>query len=248
MIILLFFAIHWYVSLFFQSFFMHRYAAHGHFTMSRFWEKFFYIGSFITQGSSYISPNTYGIMHRLHHAYTDLPDDPHSPHNTPNVLQMMWVTRNNYYNLWIGKTSAEEKYNKDLPEWEAFDRFAHNWIARVLWGIAYFAFYWYFATAWWQWLFLPLTLAMGSLHGVAVNWWAHKFGYENFKMANTSKNILPVDVLFMGEAYHNNHHKFPGRADNAVKWFEFDITYFIARGLDKIGVIKLKPTRNGVVY
>lgn len=236
------------MSLFFQSFFMHRYAAHAHFSMSRAWEKFFYIGSFLSQGSSYISPFTYGIMHRMHHAYTDRPDDPHSPHNTPNMFMMMWVTRNNYYNLWIGKTQADAKYAKDLPSWEAFDRFAHNWIARVIWGFIYLAIYLYLATAWWQWLLFPLTLAMGSLHGVAVNWWAHKFGYENFAMNNTSKNILPVDLFFVGEAYHNNHHKHPGRANNAVKWFEFDITYFIARGLDKIGVIRLNAQRNDVVF
>lgn len=248
MTILIFFAVHWYVSLFFQSFFMHRYAAHGHFSMSRSWERFFYICSFVTQGSSYISATTYGLMHRMHHAHTDKPEDPHSPHNTPNILHMMWDTRNSYYNLWIGKTEAEEKYMKDLPQWEAFDRIAHNWIARVIWGLLYFSFYWFFATAWWQWLFLPLTLAMGSLHGVAVNWWAHRFGYENFKMNNTSKNILPIDLLFVGEAYHNNHHKHPGRPNNAVRWFEFDVTYFITRGLDKLGVVKLKAIRHNVTF
>src|SRR5215467_6483535 len=79
MIILLFFIIHWYSSLFFQSIFHHRYAAHGMYTMSKFWERVFYIGCFITQGSSYISARAYGILHRLHHAHTDEAEDPHSP-------------------------------------------------------------------------------------------------------------------------------------------------------------------------
>jgi stearoyl-CoA desaturase (delta-9 desaturase) len=47
------------------------------FTMSKAWEKFFYILSWIFQGSSYLSPRAYGIMHRMHHAYADTEKDPH---------------------------------------------------------------------------------------------------------------------------------------------------------------------------
>jgi stearoyl-CoA desaturase (delta-9 desaturase) len=240
MAIFLFLVIHWYSSLFFQSIFHHRYAAHGLFYMSKFWQRVFYIGCFITQGSSYISAYAYGLMHRLHHAHTDEESDPHSPHNTPNLLTMMWETRNNYYSIYIGKTEVDAKYKKDLPEWPAFEKIAHNWITRILWVLAYVSFYAVFATQWWMWLFLPVTLAMGSFQGAAVNWWAHVFGYENFKMDNTSKNILPVDVLFWGEAYHNNHHKHPGRPNNATRWFEIDFGYLAMKGMDKLGIIKLK--------
>jgi stearoyl-CoA desaturase (delta-9 desaturase) len=210
--------------------------------MSKFWQRVFYIGCFITQGSSYISAYSYGLMHRLHHAHTDEEEDPHSPHNTPNLLMMMWETRNSYYNIYIGKTAVEDKYKKDLPEWKAFDKIAHNWITRILWVAAYTAFYVIFATAWWQFLFLPVTLAMGSFQGAAVNWWAHVFGYENFKMNNTSKNILPVDFVFWGEAYHNNHHKHPGRLNNAHRWFEFDMGYAAMKCMDKVGIIRLRNT------
>lgn len=102
MAIFVFIIIHWYASLFFQSVFHHRYAAHNLFTMSRFWEKVFYFGCFITQGSSYISAYTYGLMHRLHHAHTDKLEDPHSPHNDPNPFVMMWTTCNDDKNGNIG--------------------------------------------------------------------------------------------------------------------------------------------------
>ena len=52
LVILLFLIIHWYLSLFMQTFLQHRYAAHGAFSMSNFWERFFYIAAYITQGSS----------------------------------------------------------------------------------------------------------------------------------------------------------------------------------------------------
>ncbi|MBX9852228.1 MAG: fatty acid desaturase [Cytophagaceae bacterium] len=240
MAILIFFILHWYTSLFFQSIFHHRYAAHGIFTMSKFMEKLFYIGCFITQGSSYISAYSYGMMHRLHHAHTDTKKDPHSPDNTANVFTMMWLTRNNYFDIYKGKTAVEEKYKKDLPEWRAFDKIAHNWITRLLWLAAYIAFYVHFATEWWMFLFLPITALMGSFQGAAVNWWAHRFGYVNFKMKNTSKNILPVDIIFWGEAFHNNHHYHPSKADNASRWFEVDSGYIAMRIMDKMKLIRLK--------
>jgi stearoyl-CoA desaturase (Delta-9 desaturase) len=241
---LLFIVCHWYLSLFFQSFFHHRYAAHGHFTMSRFWERFFYICCFITQGSSYISATAYGLMHRLHHAHTDTEHDPHSPHYSDNVFGLLWMTRNSYNDIFKGKTVVDEKYYRDLPRWNSFDTLMHNWWVRVLWGVVYVGIYLLLATEWWMFLFLPLTLAMGALQGVAVNWWAHKFGYENFACGNTSRNILPVDLLFVGEAYHNNHHKFPGRPNNAIRWFEFDMSYQFIRVFDKAGIVRLK-SRHG---
>ncbi|MBA3827534.1 MAG: fatty acid desaturase [Taibaiella sp.] len=236
----LFIVIHWYASLFFQSIFHHRYAAHGLFRMSRGWEKVFYIGCFLTQGSSYISASAYGIMHRLHHATTDTAEDPHSPHNTPNMFGMMWATRNSYINIFLGKTIVDEKYKKDLPEWPAFEKLAHNWITRIIWIAIYITIYAFLATAWWMWLFLPLTIAIGSFQGVAVNWVAHKFGYENYRMKNTSKNILPFDIIFWGEAYHNNHHRHPTKANNAKKWFEWDMGYKAMVLMHKLKIIQLK--------
>jgi len=84
-------------------------------------------------------------------------------------------------------------------------------------------------------------LAIGSFQGVAVNYFAHIYGYENFKMTNTSKNILPFDIIFWGEAYHNNHHKHPNRPNNATRWFEWDMGYQAMRLMDKLHIIKLKP-------
>ncbi len=239
MAILLLLIIHWYGSLFFQSVFHHRYAAHNLFSMSKAWERIFFVGCFITQGSSYISAYTYGIMHRLHHAHTDEPEDPHSPTNTPNLFAMMWDTRNSYRNIHIGVTDVPDKYKKGLPVWASFDNFAHSAVIKAVWILIYIGLYAWLATAWWQWLFLPVTILMGAFQGVVVNWWAHKFGYENYKMDNTSKNILPIDLLFWGEAHHNNHHKHPTKPNNAHRWFELDPGYMAMRFLDKIRVIKL---------
>ncbi len=239
MAFLLFFILHWYLSLFFQSLFHHRYAAHNQFSMSRGWEKFFYIGCFITQGASYISATAYGLLHRLHHAHTDTEADPHSPHFSENIPLLLLKTRNSYHSIYTGSTVVDARYHRNLPKWEAFDRMAHNWVSRMAWGAIYVLIYWFIATEWWMWLFLPVTFALGAIQGLAVNWWAHRFGYSNYDNGDTSKNILPFDFLFWGEAYHNNHHKYPGRVNNAIRWFEFDPGYWAMRLMHKLGVIKL---------
>ena len=117
--ILLFFIAHWYLSLFTQTFFHHRYSAHAMFSMSRFWEKVFFVLSCVFQGSSYLSPNAYGILHRMHHAYADTEKDPHSPKYDGNVFRMMWKTKNVYADVLHRRIPIEEKFTKGVPDWLA---------------------------------------------------------------------------------------------------------------------------------
>jgi stearoyl-CoA desaturase (delta-9 desaturase) len=81
---------------------------------------------------------------------------------------------------------------------------------------------------------------MAPIHGVIINWFGHIYGYVNYKMKNTSKNLFRFDFLMMGEGYHNNHHKHVNRANFGVKWYEIDMTYLVIRFLDFFGVIRLK--------
>ena len=242
MTILIFIAVLWYSGLFFQTFFLHRYAAHQSFKMSRFGEKLCYILTWVTQGSNYLSAYGYGVMHRMHHAYADTEKDPHSPKYDPNLFTMMWRTKSIYQQINQQKMAIEEKFTKNVPKWEAFDRFASSWFSRLAWAVGYTAFFYIFATAWWQWLLLPVAYMMAPIHGVIINWFGHIYGYVNFKVSDTSKNLFRFDWLMMGEGYHNNHHKHGSRANfGGVRWHEIDITYYIMLLLDKMRLIKLKP-------
>jgi stearoyl-CoA desaturase (Delta-9 desaturase) len=241
-ILISFFILHWYLSLFAQSFFHHRYAAHGAFTMSKGWEKFFFIYSFITQGSSYMSPRVYGIMHRMHHAYTDTENDPHSPSYDSNLFKMMWRTSMTYRDIMFGKVKVEERFLKNLPEWKWFDWMGNTWSARIFWMILYSCIYVALAPSAWWYLLIPVHIAMGPVHGVIINWFAHKYGEVNFETDNTSKNLFKVDLLMMGEGYHNNHHKYPSRANFAAKRGEFDPIYPVIKLMRKLNIIKIKNT------
>jgi len=242
MAILLFFILLWYGGLFFQTFFLHRYSAHQTFTMSRRAEKISFVLTWIFQGSSYLSAYGYGIMHRMHHAYADTKKDPHSPKYDKSLFRMMWRTKTTYAEINQQSIEIDEKFTINVPQWKSFDRFASSMFSRVFWGALYFLFFLFFVTAWWQWLLLPLTFLMAPIHGAIINWFAHIYGYVNFKVNDTSKNLLPLDFLMMGESYHNNHHKYSGRPNfGGVRWHEIDPTYYIMKVLHGLKLIRLKP-------
>lgn len=242
MIIAVFFILHWYLSLFSQTFFLHRYAAHKIFRMDPFWEKFFFGFTWITQGSSYLSPYVYGVLHRMHHAFADTDKDPHSPKHSKTALGMMVKTWKVYASIKNGMEHAEERFVNDVPSWQAFDRFADSWIVRLGWASLYILFYYRFVPAGseWMYLLLPFHFFMGPLHGLIINWAGHKYGYINFKVNNTSVNLLPVDILMMGEGYHNNHHEHPSDPNFGSRWFEFDPAYPVILFLNWAGVVRIK--------
>ena len=231
----------WYSGLFFQTFFLHRYAAHQSFKMSRFGEKVCFFLTWLTQGSNYLSAYGYGVMHRMHHAYADTEKDPHSPKYDKSLFSMMWRTKNMYQDINTKKIAIEEKFTKNVPQWGRFDKFASSRISRLTWGALYTCFFFVFATSLWQWLLLPVAFLMAPIHGVIINWFAHIYGYVNFKVSDTSKNLLPFDFLMMGEGYHNNHHAHSSSPNfGGVKWHEVDLTYCIMVVLDKVKLIQLK--------
>lgn len=230
----------WYAGLFFQTFFLHRYAAHQTYTMSRTMEKICFFLTWVFQGSNYLSAYGYGVMHRMHHAYADTEKDPHSPKYDANVFTMMWRTKTIYHDINKKAIHVDQRFTKNVPQWKSFDTFASSKISRITWGVLYTFFFIFFVTTWWQWLFLPVAFLMAPIHGAIINWFAHIYGYVNYKSNNTSKNLLPFDFLMMGEGYHNNHHTFSSRANFGIKWHEIDVTYCIMLVLNKLKIIKLK--------
>jgi Fatty-acid desaturase len=239
LVILLFFVSHWYLSLFMQTFLQHRYASHGAFSMSKFWERFFYLVAYLTQGSSYLSPRVYAIMHRMHHAYTDTDKDPHSPAYDKNLFAMMWRARVLTSRIFKGKEELEPRFLKNLPDWPLLDKVGHSTLSRLAWIAFYTGFYIQFAPSAWWFLLVPIHILMMPLQGMIINWFAHKYGTVNFKMKNTSTNLFKMDLLMMGEAYHNNHHKSPSATNFGVKWYEWDPTYQVIRLFNWLHIIRI---------
>jgi stearoyl-CoA desaturase (delta-9 desaturase) len=237
MIIAIFFVVHWQASVFFQSFFLHRYGAHRQFTMSKGWERFFHLVTYLVQGSSYLSPRAYAIMHRMHHAYSDGPKDPHSPNNYPGFFAMMDATRVRYTRLKEGLETPDPRFDGGYPAWRLIDHYGASWPASIVWGALYVGFYVCFATHWWMYALVPIHWIMGPIHGAIVNWGGHRYGYRSFASEDDSKNTLVFDVLTMGELFQNNHHRYAMSPSFAARWFEVDPAYQLIKVFALLGII-----------
>jgi stearoyl-CoA desaturase (delta-9 desaturase) len=241
-VIIVFFLCHWFFSLFFHSFFLHRYASHQLYTTHRRWERIFYFSTWFAQGSSYLVPSAYGVLHRMHHEYSDTEKDPHSPHFFKDIWQMMWHTAAVFRSFSKGEKQPDPQFTKEyLPSWDKLDRLGNSMWVRLLFMAAYVSVYVLFAPSFWWYLLLPIHFLMGPIQGAIVNWCGHKYGYSNYSNGDHSKNSTPWGVILMGELFQNNHHFEKNSANFARKWFEFDMTFQIMRVLDKVRIIKLIP-------
>src|SRR5690349_15572154 len=130
--ILIFFFVHWFLSLFFHSFFLHRYASHQMYKISKNWERTIYLMTWFTQGSSYLVPRAYGVLHRMHHTYSDTEKDPHSPYFFSDVWHLMLHTAKIYRGFNTGQSIPEPQFIQEyLPAWHKLDRLGHHAVTRI---------------------------------------------------------------------------------------------------------------------
>src|SRR5262249_6416476 len=160
MVIVALFVAHWLLAVFIQSSFHHRYAAHRMFTMPRVTERLVHFFAFVVQGPSYLPPRAYAILHREHHAFSDTERDPHAPAFFANVFAMMLATARKFSAHVEGRSRPEPRFLGTTPDWPVLDRFGSSWMCRIGFGAVYLLGYVWLATAWWQFLLLPLHWVM----------------------------------------------------------------------------------------
>ena len=237
--IVVFFLLHWWGSVLMQTFFLHRYASHGMFRLSKGWERFFHLATYVTQGSSYLVPSAYAYLHRAHHAYSDTEKDPHTPHLYKDVFTMMWQTKLQYSALVNNQAQPEERFQGPVPSWPALDRFGDTNVSRLGWGVLYTVYYLAFAPHWAFLLLLPVHYLMGPVHGAIVNWAGHKYGYRNYGTRDKSRNVVPWDVITLGELFQNNHHRHAQSINFGQRWWELDPAHTFVRVLGVLGIADL---------
>ena len=177
-------------------------------------------------------------VHRKHHAKCETEEDPHSPQT--RGIKALLLTGVELYRVEATNPETLKKYGHNTPD----DWVERNVYSRFTWqGVG---------------LMLILNLVLFGAIGAAVwavqmvwiPWWAtgvinglgHWWGYRNFESPDASTNVSPWGILIGGEELHNNHHTYPTSAKFSVKSYEFDVGWMYIRGMEMIGLAKVKKT------
>jgi stearoyl-CoA desaturase (delta-9 desaturase) len=185
-------------------------------------------------------------VHRRHHRHSDEPGDPHSPHHHgPGLLG--WLR--GYWHSHIGwffdpDPPDLDHYIKDLrqdPVLRLADSLFLLWVAlglvipAVLGGIL---------KGWWAGVWTGLLwgglVRIFLVHHVtwSVNSACHLWGFRPYRSDDESRNNFLFGVLALGEGFHNTHHAFPTSARHGLRWWEFDLSYWVIRLLALLGLAR----------
>ncbi len=207
----------------------HRLLAHRSFQVPRWLEYILTIcGVLAIQGG----PIKWVSTHRVHHAFSDRPQDPHTPNRGFWWAHILWLFA---YDEVLDHPKKFHRYAPDLardPGQMFIEKTQILW--SVLLGVGLYA--------WGGMPFLVWGLFLRTVfvwHGTwLVNSAAHLWGYQAFDTNEGSRNNWWVALVSYGEGWHNNHHAYLHSAAHGLRWWEFDITYLAIRLLGTLGLAK----------
>ena len=177
--------------------------------------------------------------HRKHHALSDKPGDPHSPHGHGDGA---WGALRGFVHAHVGWMFTNlgmeqgKEYGRDLYEdrlVRVIDRLYLLWVVLTL-GIPFAIGYAVGGT----WGAAAEALVWGGLIRIAayqhatfsVNSICHMFGRQDFRSRDEARNNWLVALLVFGEGWHNNHHAFPVSARHGLARWQLDVSWWVIRG------------------
>lgn len=174
-------------------------------------------------------PATWVAVHRLHHARSDQPEDPHGAQHGFWWAHMGWMLTRPPHKL---DPELKKRYAPDVlrdPALAWLDRNHFFWAASS--GLVLFTL------GGWSWLLwggcvrLVLTYHATWL----VNSAAHIYGYRSHDTPDRSTNCWWVALLTFGEGWHNNHHAFPASARHGLAPHEIDLSFLLLKLFRHLG-------------
>lgn len=227
----------------------HRYFSHRSFKTSRFFQ---FIMAWVGTSAAQMGPMWWAAHHRHHHQHSDTEEDVHSPVAKDLFwAHVGWVLCRTY-----GGTKTERVQDLyKFPELRFIDRL-HALPAISLGLILYYIgqqlnfYYPGLGTSGWQLVMWGFFLSTALVYHVTfcVNSVTHIIGNKRFKNSDESRNNFWVALLTFGEGWHNNHHRYPLSARQGMYWWEFDLSYLLLRGLEKLGLVWDLKTYPKVIY
>ena len=198
--------------------------------------------------------------HRKHHAFSDEPGDPHSPHvghggGWRGALRGLFHAHLGWLFIHTERGS-KQRFAPDLIKDRAVRMVDRTFL---LWAVAGLAIP--FAAGY----LLGGTLVAGLtallwggavrvflVHHVtySINSVCHVFGRRRFATTDESRNVFWLALPTMGEAWHNNHHAFPTSAAHGLRGWELDPSAGVIWTLERLGlawdVVRITPERQAV--
>ena len=216
----------------------HRYFSHRTFKTSRAVQFAFAVlgGSCAQRG-----PLWWASHHRLHHIYSDTPDDVHSPRQGGFLWSHIgWYTSQTHFAPRLKAITDFAKY----PELRFLDRF--DGLVPTIAGFGMFGLGWLLEAQapglgtngpqMLIWGFFVSTVAL--LHGTCtINSLSHVYGSQRYVTGDDSRNNFFLALITMGEGWHNNHHYYPASTRQGFYWWEIDMTYYGLKLLEQLGLV-----------
>jgi stearoyl-CoA desaturase (delta-9 desaturase) len=203
----------------------HRYFSHRTYKTSRWFQ---FVLAFAAQMTAQKGALWWASHHRRHHKHSDSDLDVHSPlHGGFWWSHVGWIVSNDFN----GTDDAAIKDLVRFPELRFIERF---WFAvPVTVGVASFLIGGWYGLVWA--FAVPQVL---SWHGTfTINSLSHVWGGRRYESGDDSRNNPVLALITLGEGWHNNHHHYQASARQGFFWWELDITYYILRGLQAVGLI-----------
>lgn len=215
-------ALLYYARMAFTTIGYHRYFSHRSFKTSR---AFQFVLAFCAETSAQKGVLWWAAHHRVHHRYSDLPGDPHSPKQGFWESHMLWILRD-----FSGPTGEIRDFEK-FPELRLLDTF--HLVPPALLAVALF-FLGGMPALIWGFFVSTVLLWHGTF---LVNSLNHVWGSRRYETSDTSRNNGFLALLTMGEGWHNNHHHYMSSANQGFFWWEIDLSYALIRGLSALGLV-----------
>jgi stearoyl-CoA desaturase (Delta-9 desaturase) len=168
----------------------------------------------------------WAATHIKHHAQADREGDPHSPVEGFFHAHMGWL---------FGADSADPHlYCRNLVNDPVVVFVSRTF---VLWAVLSLVLP--FVIGGWTGLLWGGLVRIFLTHHVtwSVNSVCHTFGRREFETNDQSRNEWVVGLLAFGEGWHNNHHAFPRSAFHGLHWWQFDLSGYVIRALERLGLV-----------
>ncbi len=177
-------------------------------------------------------------VHRKHHQAADTEQDPHSP-KVYGIWRVLFGGAFLYVKAKKNKILIRDLGQGTPNDWIEENLYTPHPLAGILLMLIIdLVFFGLAGLLVWgvQMIWVPFWAA-GVINGGA-HWW----GYRNYDVKDTSRNIWPWAFWIGGEELHNNHHGDGAAAKFSKKPWEFDIGWMYIRILERLRLAKVRNT------